>query len=489
MKKILFILLVFVIASCSKDFEEMNTNTKSPETVAGETLFTNAQKELSDQLASVNVNTNIWKLWARYITETTYVDEANYDIINRSQPDNAFRTFYRDILRDLMESSDVMGKIEFVAAEDIAAQKNRLAIVEVLNVFAYQRLVDMFGNIPYSESLKVDETTTPIYDDAEGIYADLFSRLDAAISNLDAANGSFGSADVYYGGDVAQWIKFANSLKLKMAITVADVAGLNPGTKAAAAAAAGVIDAEADNCTMVYLGASPNTNPLFLDLVASGRHDFVATADIIDTMLYLVDPRIDMYYDPIDTSSDGSGKYAHIGGAYGYSNPYDVNSHLSATLEVPSFECMILSYEEVEFYLAEAVERGWAVGGTAEDHYNNGIMASIAYWSNGSDDGSAYVALPAVAYSTAAGTNWQEKIGFQSWLAAFNRGFIGYTTMRRLDFHTFPQPPQAKTDDGSLPLRFTYPVDEQTLNGANHEAASAAIGGDNMLTKLFWDAN
>ena len=100
MKKILFILLVFVVASCSKDFEEMNTNTKSPVAVSGEALFTNAQKNLADQLASINVNTNIWKLWARYITETQYVDEANYDIISRTQADNAFRTYYRDVLRD-----------------------------------------------------------------------------------------------------------------------------------------------------------------------------------------------------------------------------------------------------------------------------------------------------------------------------------------------------------------------------------------------------
>jgi len=147
MKKILLILLVFVVASCTKDFEEMNTNTKSPVAVSGETLFTSAQKELSDQLASVNVNTNIWKLWARYITETTYVDEANYDIINRSQPDNAFGTYYRDILRDLQEANTVIGKEEYTLATDKAAKQNRLAIIELLQVFSYQRMVDMFGDM------------------------------------------------------------------------------------------------------------------------------------------------------------------------------------------------------------------------------------------------------------------------------------------------------------------------------------------------------
>ncbi len=483
MKKILFILLVFVVASCSKDFEEMNTNTKSPVAVSGETLFTNAQKNLADQLASVNVNTNIWKLWARYITETTYVDEANYDIVNRTQPGNAFRTYYRNILRDLQESAVIMEEATFAAPEDIAAKANRLAIIEILNVFAYQRLVDMFGDIPYTEALKVDETTIPKYDDAEGIYSDLFSRLNTAIAGLDVANGSFGSQDVYYGGDVAMWKKFANSLKLKMAITVADVSSLNSKAAAEAAVTDGVITDASENGTLVYLGASPNTNPLYLDLVASGRHDFVATADIIDTMKFYVDPRMDLYYDL------APGATAQLGGAYGYSNAYDLYSHLTATIEEPTFESMLISVEEVEFYLAEAIERGWAVGGTAEDHYNAGITASIIYWGGDAAAATAYLADANVAYTTAPGADWKEKIGIQSWLASFNRGFIGYTTMRRLDFHTFPQPPQARTDDGSTPVRYTYPIDEQTLNGANLDAAAAAIGGDNMLTKLFWDAN
>jgi len=338
----------------------------------------------------------------------------------------------------------------------------------------------MFGNIPYSEALKVDETTTPKYDDAQGIYADLFSRLDAAIALLDASAGSFGSADLYYGGDVAKWALFANSLKLKLAINVADVSGLSPQAAGEAAAAAGVIAAQGDNCTLVYLGASPNTNPLYLDLVASNRHDFVATKDIIDTLTFLNDPRMQLYYAP-----NKAGNY--IGGKYGYSNPYDDYAHISATLEAEEFECMLISYEEVEFYLAEAAARGWNVGGDAKSHYDAAIKASFLYW--GSDDAAAttYLAQASVAFDAAG--DWKKQIGFQSWIAAYNRGFIGYTTNRRLDFYEFPQPPQAQTDDGSTPTRFTYPVNEQTLNKANREDAAAAIGGDNMLTKLFWDVN
>lgn len=483
MKKILLILLVFVVASCTKNFEEMNTNLKSPEAVDGSTLFTNAQKELADQLASINVNTNVWKIFSQYVTETTYVDEANFDIINRSIPDNAFRTFYRDILRDLKEASAIISTEEYAAAEDIAAKKNRLAIIELLNVYTYNRMVDIFGDIPYSEALDVDATTTPKYDDAATIYTNLFTRLDAALANLDANNGSFGSADIYNGGDVSKWILFGNSLKLKMGIHLADYDNALAKANVEAAYTAGVISDASENTSLVYLGASPNTNPLYLDLVASGRHDFVGTSTIIDLMNAVDDPRLALFYTQVDT---GNGIPIFLGAQYGESSPYLAYSHLTSTFEDPTMECVLFSHEEVEFYLAEAAARNYTVGGDAESHYNAGIEASILYWGGTTADVTNYLLKPGVAYTTAAG-DWKQKIATQSWIASFNRGFIGWTTWRRLDHPTLVLPPLARTDDGSVPVRFTYPNNEQTLNNANYTAAAVAVGGDNMITKLFWD--
>jgi hypothetical protein len=483
MKKILFILLVFIAASCTKNFEEMNKNVKSPEEVPGVTLFSNAEKGLANQLASINVNTNIWKIWAQYVTETTYTDEANYDVINRSIPDNAFLTFYRNVLRDLKEASALIAAEEYAAPEDIAAQKNRLAIIEILNVYTYQRMVDMFGDIPYSEALQIDDNINPKYDDAATIYTSLFSRLDAAIAKLDDTNGSFGSSDLYNGGDVAKWKMFANALKLKMGIHIADYDDAVAKANVEAAYAAGVLTSNDDNTSMVYLGASPNTNPMYLDLVASGRHDFVATSTIIDPMNDLADPRLPLYYTTVDT---GNGIPIYLGGVYGASNPYSAFSHLSSKLEDPTIECLLMSYDEVEFYLAEAAERGYSVGGDAESHYNAGIEASITYWGGTAAEATTYLANPDVAYATAAGT-WKEKIAKQSWIASFNRGYIGWTTWRRLDAPVLNPPPGMTQAD--IPVRFTYPVNEQTLNGANYKAAAAAVGGDLLSTKLFWDKN
>ena len=481
MRKLLIIFLAVFIVSC-EDFQELNTNVKSPNEVPGATLFSNAQKNLADQIASINVNVNNFNLWAQYITETTYTDEANFNIVNRSVPDNAWSVFYKDVLTDLAEAEKVLAAEEFVTADDIAAQKNRLAIIDILRTYTFYRMVTLWGDIPYSEALNIDNIL-PKYDDALSIYQSLLTNLSADITALNTSAGSFtGGSDLIYDGNVNAWKKFANSLKVKIAITLADVPSEANAVRTAIeeAVTSGVFTSNSDNALFSYLDASPNTNPLWVSLIASGRSDYVATSTLGDRMNTLNDPRRPFYYKDLDNNGDV------IGGVYGASNAYPNFSHLSGILEDPTFPATLLDYSEVEFYLAEAAERGFNVGGTAEQHYNNAITASIEYWGGSAADATAYLAQPEVAYTTATGT-WQEKIGTQAWIAFFNRGFEGWTEFRRLDYPALPMPVDAVTD--SYAVRYTYPINEQTLNGANYTSAASAVGGDKLTTKLFWDVN
>ena len=143
-----------------------------------------------------------------------------------------------------------------------------------------------------------------------------------------------------------------------------------------------------------------------------------------------------------------------------------------------------MDYPEIAFGLAEAAARGYSVGGTAEDFYNKAVTASIKYWGGSDADVATYLKNPLVAYTTAKGT-YKQKIGTQKYLALYNRGFEAWTEWRRLDAPTFNVP--ANKTYAEIPVRFTFPVGEQTLNKANWTAASTAIGGDKLTTKLFWD--
>ncbi len=475
-KIILFIAGLAVLISSCKKLTDLNVDKKSATEVPAETLFSNGERGLVDQITTPNNNLNVLRLFSQYWAATTYPDESKYDLTTRLIPDNEFRTIYRDVLNDLKEAKRIVDTESSVISSD-AQKKNKKAIADILMVYSYQRLVDIFGNVPYEQSLDITNIS-PAYDDAQTIYAALFARLDADIADLDVSTGSYGAADIVYGGNVGNWKKFANSLKLKMAITVADVPALDPAGKASAAIAGGVFTSAADNATFAYLGAQPNTNPIYVNLVASDRFDWVPSNTIVDVMNDLVDPRSDFYF--IDKVGG-----VYKGGVYGTTNTYSLYSHLTKTIQAPTWKGILLDFVEVQFYQAEAAARGF-IAGSPETFYNAAITSSIAFWTGSTATAAAYLANPKVDYNDAAsGATYKEKIAKQAWLAYFDRGDIAWTTWRRLDGPTFNPPPGQTLAD--IPTRYTYPIGEQTLNGDNYNKASAAIGGDSKTTKLFWD--
>jgi hypothetical protein len=484
MKKIILILSVFtLILSCSDDITGLNEDTKNPTIVPAEFLFTNAQKALVDQMVNTSVNTNVFRLFVQQWTETTYTDESNYDITTRTIPDNHWTIIYRDVLKDLKESKKVLETEVYVGSpQEIADQnivrENKKAVIDIMIAYCYSILVDTFGDVPYTEALDIETYPNPKYDDAETIYRDLITKLTAAVGSMNESYASFGGADLIYGGNVTNWKKFANSLRLKLAINMDDVDHAYATLEATAAVTAGVITDNADNAALKYLSVQPNTNPLYVDIVASGRDDFVPTSTIINKMNTLNDPRRSAFF----TEKNGG----YIGGTPGDGNTFANFSHIGSVLLDPTFEGLLMDYAEVEFLLAEAAARNIAVGGTAETHYTNAIQASLDYWNVSPLDAAVYLAQPSVLYTTAAGT-WQQKIGEQAYLGLYNRGFEAWTSYRRLDFPLLTAPVDAEIAE--VPKRYTYPAAEQTLNSSNNSAAAAAIGGDLMTTKLFWDVN
>lgn len=475
MKKI-FITLVTIslLFACATDerYDELNIDGNNPNKVPSKTLFTGAIKNLFDINESTNVNNNVFRLFSQYWTETTYIDEANYDLNTRNIPANYWNELYTNVLYDLKDCK----------AKPDTDTDNKKAMISVLEVYTWQQLVDTFGNIPYSEALQGRNNPTPKYDNAQAIYQDLILRINAAILLFDAsADEGFGSADVIFNGDISKWMKFANSLKLKLAMRIADVPALSSLSKMSAEQAftAGLIASNTENVILKYQAGAPNTNPLWVDLVQSGRSDFVVANTIVDYMNTLADPRRPFYFD----NNLGAGVYT--GGTYGANSSYSSYTHIGSKMLDPTFRGVLLDYSEVEFLLAEAAERSYSVGSNAETHYNNAITASMQDWGTNSTDITSYLANPSVAYTTATGT-WRQKIGLQFWLAMYNRGLEGWSVYRKFDAPTFNI---AYESELPVPNRFTYPLREQTLNNTNYSAASTAIGGDLQTTKLFWDVN
>ena len=474
MKRIIIVFIsVIGLSSCSKNIDSLNENVKDPAVVPAGSLFANSQKEMVDIMTDANVNRNIFRLIAQHWTQTTYVDESNYDLNTRNVPQNFWAILYRDVLNNLQKSSEIVPTQDSKYVSD-AQKKNQMAQIRVMKVYAYSVLVETFGDVPYSQALQVEKYPNPAYDDAKTITNALIDELTAASGMFDATTSGFGTSDLLLGDDIGKWIKFANSLKLKLGMLIAD----SDPAKAkltVESAAANVLSSNDDNIIFHYLAAPPNTNPIWVDLVQSGRQDFVAANTLVDTLKSLTDPRLGLYF-----SKDAAGAYS--GGIYGSNNNYATYSKPAAKVIAPDFEATVLDYAEVEFLLAEAIERGFNVSGSAATHYNNAVTASIKYWGGSDAAAAAYLSNTSIAYSSSF--TWKEKIGFQKWVALYNRGFDAWTEWRRLDNPVLNAPVDALSD---IPVRYTYPVNEQTLNAASYKSAATAIGGDKVETKLWFD--
>ena len=474
MKKIVTIILpfIFLCISCTKDITDLNQETKRAATIPPGPLFTNAVKNLSDALASASVNVNIFRHIVKYWGQAVIQQEAQYDYITREINANWWSTMYKDVLNDLKESAKIINEDQSL---NPGQKANQLAMIEIMQVYTYDILVKTFGDIPYTEALD-DTNLFPVYDDAQMVYNDLLNRLDEAIANLDPAAAGFSSSeDIIYQGNVSNWVAFANSLKLRMAMTLADV-------DAATAkiifeeANSGAMTSTAQNAFVKYYNSPPNNNPLYDQLVLAGRTDFIAAKDLMDKLLELNDPRLPGFFGKND-----QGEYA--GGVVGQASNYADNSKPSARVAAPDAPNVLIDLVEVEFLRAEALARGYSISGTVEEHYNNAVTTSILYWSSTAEDALTYLNQPEVAYASAAG-DWKQKIGVQKWLGLYNRPFDAWTEMRRLDY---PDLPLAQNAISGYPNRFRYPNNEQQLNKANYTEAASHIGGDETENKLFWD--
>lgn len=468
MKKLIAtILLTTVLISCAVD-ENLNIDQKNPKVVSGDGLFTNGTRDLFDYINSASVNTNVFRLYAQYWAQTTYPDESQFNQTTRNLPDNAFRDLYRDVLADLKEAKTIFNKEN---------NSTKSAVTEVIMIYTYATLVDIFGNVPYTEALDTNNLF-PKFDDDREIYLDLLNRLNKAINTLGDKNISK-LMDPVYEGDVTLWKKAANSLKLRLALRFdsSDPASSTIKTYIEEAAKS-VITSNTENFGINYYGTAPNTNPLWVDLVQSGRDDFVGSDTMIDLMNALKDPRLKYYFSTV------KGKY--VGGKYGKANSSSLFSGLSDVLKKPSLKGCGISYSEVEFLLTEAVERGFNVGGTAQEHYEKAVTASIEQWGGTTTDAKVYLKEADVTYNSA---NWEKIVATQKWIALFNNGIEGWTTYRLFDYPVLKKLKDDKGNEIPVPTRFLYPTNESSLNGENKTKAIEAMGmnKDSKNGKIFWD--
>ncbi|WP_417592509.1 SusD/RagB family nutrient-binding outer membrane lipoprotein [Owenweeksia hongkongensis] len=476
-------LLGFMLQSCEKDMEELaSQNPNSPESLKSEWFLTSAEKEFMDNMWDEWINARTGMFYAQYWSATAYTEESRYRIresVNRT----FWRAFYSSLI-DLEEAKSL--------AQQEEGTQNKIAIANIMKAWAFHVMSDQYGALPLMDALNPD-ILSPSYDSQEAVYDEILAMLETAVNNLDETGESYGSGDLIYGGDPTMWKKFANSLRLRVALRMADVNDAKASAVFTAVAndPSNIMGSNSDNALFPYQTANPNNNPINEN--AKTRTDFAVSETMVSYMDSLNDPRLAIYARP----AVNTGTY--IGLEYGLSNaqataiPNDDISLPGEAVEAANAPGIYMLYSEVCFMMAEAHARGWGVTGSGPQWFEDGIRSSMEFW--GVSDQAAID-----SYVMEQGFNdgdWKNVIGTQKWLALYMQGLQGWYEFTRLDFKKVTGEdlimlPAAGSMDpelsGIFPQRMTYPDEEYTLNEANVLGAAAELSsGDSKASKLWWD--
>ncbi len=370
---------------------------------------------------------------------------------------------------------------------------NQIAAATILRVWLLQNMTDCWGNIPYSQALNPDETRAPKYDNQSDIYAGLISEISNAIALINETEAG-PAGDLIYSGDMGLWKKFGNSVKMRLAIRMADV---NPGPAQIAfdeAVASGAFTSNADNALFPY-GEGSDANPIYYNKEIDKRLDYAASNTFLDILDTINDPRLPCFFAKTTATDEWVGEVYGLDEGNAAATPNSSVSQLSDLMYAADLPAIFMDYAQVEFMLAEAADRGWGATGV-QAHYEAGITASIDFWTdlNGTPatpgDIAAYIAQPAVLYTDPqSGSTPLLKIAKQKWIALQNQGIQGWCEWRRLDFGILQLPADGMLEGTGIPLRMKYAVDEQTLNSGNYSNAVSAQGPDLQSTRMWWDVN
>jgi len=487
------------LTSCI-DYDEINTPKYLPQELSVGAYFDQMQNYVySAQNNAYQMHENlIGDVYGRYmsITNTWFNSYATFNASDAWLN----QTPFKDVLSNF-----------YPAWIEVRNKTNSEGVIfawaQLLRVAAMQRVTDIYGPIPYSKI--TGSNITVAYDSQEEVYNHLFEDLDFAIDELVnyvyafPAEKPMANYDKVYGGDFSKWIKFANSLKLRMAVRIVYANPTLAKQKAEEAVSHpfGVIMSNDDNAAIGY---EPNPIKIMWDDYTDTR----VCADILSYMNGYNDPRRSAYF--TKQARGGTSDW------YGLRSGINITSKEAVlTYATPAIfatdKLMWLHAAEVAFLKAEGAMRGWNMRGTAEDLYNEGIQLSFAQYAvsgvatyianttsvpaacSDPDRTAAAVSVITIKWDGSASDEVKlERLITQKWIAMWPLGQEAWSDFRRTGYpRFFPVLVNRNTDatlTSKLAARIPYPPDEKITNAANYNSALTLLGGGDLYgTKVWWD--
>lgn len=469
-KAVVLLMSVVVFASCKKTLD-INEDPNNFQNVPASLTLPPAQVQLAYTLGG-DISRITGNFTQHYAGHRNQPLEYNQYDVNPASSDGLWSSLYAVVLRDLravQESSREVGDSIYIG------------ISQILSAQTYQVLTDLYGDIPFSETMQGVNNITPKYDKQEDIYPALIAMIDAGIDNVTSDIGDQPeNDDLIYGGEVEKWVRYGNSLKLRLLNHLSE---RQPNAAAAFLNTnPALISSNAENAQVVFGNSASNANPIYGFDQLSGRFDMAVSSTLVDKMQQLNDPRMSQYFFTVlkngqgrqgkyfgnipggDVDDAGQNRFSRIGPAYA-----SINSPV-----------ILMSYAEVQFIIAEVRHREGKMA-EAATAYNNAIRADFDYLGIGSS-AAAYLAKPEVAFN-----NTLQRIMEQKWITMFQAPYESWTDWRRTGFPELTGAAVSRTN-GIIPRRLPYPQLEVNLNRAALEAGPGVpVPIESLKERVWWD--
>lgn len=491
--------LAFTVASvllaCDSDFGEYNISPVTlPAPVDPSLLFSGAQLN-----AATWYNQQLTG-YSHAVMQYGWSDNwpgTNYTLSLSNYAFSPWNNYYSTVLKNLEYAiSQMEGKSDYT---------NTLAAAKVWRVFVYQKLTDIYGDIPYTEAAKAfedDASLTPTYDTQQSIYTKFVTELRAARDAFDPSAAKGVQGDNFYGGDVAKWKRLANSLLLRVGMRMVRVDSDQAETlvqEAVNPTNGGVMTGNADQPVLNY--SSTVQNGLYESL---GDQHFLLHNTLVDYLIDTSDPRLNTYgalYRTQKTNNTVSGATdaALSSRSFNFITPFTSTNTDSVTRirwdvfykrELPFYH---FPYNQVELLLAEAVLRDY-ITGDASEHYAKAVTAHMTIMSDlgggtiGATAISDYLTLNPLTGTT---DDQIEQVNTEFWVSGFlfqaDEAWINWRRTGYPDADVLAVNPNAS---GNAPRKMPYPTEELTYNTDEVNKALARYGNlndFNALARVWWD--
>ena len=489
---------------CSDDFYDVNNNPNDPSISTPNLTLPVAQ----EYFATLNGTTMTYMgnmfvyNWSKPSNWSANQDYFRYNITN-SFNTGIFEGSYVNILKNLTYIEnyvDETGSVDYSAYHVIAA---------TMKAFQYQLLVDIYGDIPYTEANKRSDNPTPAYDDAATIYKDLIDKLTAAAqlaNNLPGNAENPGSQDIIFGGDMEKWGQFANTVKLRMLVRLSntgqdayikeEVAKINQN-------GLGYITEDVASNPGYSAAMEEQQSPFYgyffkINDSQEDRNDFTVASDYtIDYLNSTNDPRLYyLYKEAANGGYAGSYQAVDLPGSGFTSN--DLSKVGVGLLKNSNQDQIIMSLAEALFIQAEAAQRGYITGANPQELYEAGITSHFSYLYSGLEedndpidgddpeaDAETYYSQNIENVGWASSSNKIEAILTQKWIALNGIASIeSWIDLTRTGFpENLPIPVDAAASGKSRPVRLLIPNSEQSRNSEN---APKQTSDDAFNSDPFW---